>query len=453
MADTAAASGGETSGLRHRKGGAEEPPQEESEESQKKRAEEAAALSPYKKSCQDGCDDDHHGLPAHRKKRRDGCMKFFMSPPWKIFVLSVLCSVPGVGITYAMPTILDRRGCEGLWRVFHYGLSWWFTVMFAFNFASSQWRDPGSTKGIKPDFEATGQFAMVLGKNSEKVGDSVKFAPNWCEKCENWKPPRCHHCSFCGRCTLRMDHHCPFTGNCIGFNNHGHFILMYLVAMMGMVYALLISFTEVIRCLFQEEFRLVNLMTRPMQYDLRPLNRLIMSFFLTISDQLGWGILVFCVMSVLATLAVFGFGGPAVYLAFSSVTVLEAKFPMKEYVQIQPSVYCPLGPTFFNWGWKQSLRDIWGPRWWLRMMVPYKGTPDWHVAVSPRPSPLGESALMERLRQVERDGAPEEVKSVEDLGIHPGPRAQAAARKLQQEEDEAQEEEEEEKPQPIQAST
>lgn len=42
------------------------------------------------------------------------------------------------------------------------------------------------------------------------------YAPNYCNHCKHWKPPRAHHCGVCQRCTLRMDHHCPFTGNCIG---------------------------------------------------------------------------------------------------------------------------------------------------------------------------------------------------------------------------------------------
>ena len=29
-----------------------------------------------------------------------------------------------------------------------------------------------------------------------------------CDKCNNWKPRRAHHCSLCGTCTLKMDHHC-----------------------------------------------------------------------------------------------------------------------------------------------------------------------------------------------------------------------------------------------------
>ena len=28
-----------------------------------------------------------------------------------------------------------------------------------------------------------------------------------CNKCGQWKPPRAHHCSLCGTCTLKMDHH------------------------------------------------------------------------------------------------------------------------------------------------------------------------------------------------------------------------------------------------------
>lgn len=53
----------------------------------------------------------------------------------------------------------------------------------------------------------------------------------YCNKCQVWKPDRCHHCSTCKRCVLKMDHHCPWFATCIGFKNHKYFIqfLVYTV--------------------------------------------------------------------------------------------------------------------------------------------------------------------------------------------------------------------------------
>jgi len=279
---------------------------------------------------------------------------------------------------------------------------------------------------VQPTHGTTGQFEMVLDEGSADdarpdVIEALKYAPSWCEHCKHWKPPRAHHCSFCKRCVMRMDHHCPFTGNCIGFRNHGHFVLMYMFALVGLSYAILqVAYSFYLGWYNPRETMLTpfvkhgRLMTGPGGF-------LIHGMAVMFSMSKGLEVAVFSIVAVFAFSAVLGFGTPALYLAFTNQTLLETHFPMKEYVQIKPQVYCPLGPGFYNRGVLQNMRDLLGPRWKLRLLLPVRGEPDLYVAIAPRPSKVGASALMMRVKQVEEEGVQSEVASVQQLGINPGP--------------------------------
>ncbi|KAF0300182.1 Palmitoyltransferase ZDHHC15 [Amphibalanus amphitrite] len=61
----------------------------------------------------------------------------------------------------------------------------------------------------------------------------------YCERCRQIKPDRCHHCSVCGECVLKMDHHCPWVNNCIGFTNYKFFVLFLGYAFTYCVYVTL----------------------------------------------------------------------------------------------------------------------------------------------------------------------------------------------------------------------
>jgi palmitoyltransferase len=65
----------------------------------------------------------------------------------------------------------------------------------------------------------------------------IEAQGRWCSKCEVPKPPRAHHCRFCGRCVPKMDHHCPWTRNCVSMTTFPYFLrfLVYANAALWML--------------------------------------------------------------------------------------------------------------------------------------------------------------------------------------------------------------------------
>jgi len=78
------------------------------------------------------------------------------------------------------------------------------------------------------DAEAAVVFGNGQNGDAETEASVKKPKPRQCQKCFRQKPARCHHCSVCNRCVLKMDHHCPWVNNCVGYKNYRHFALFLL---------------------------------------------------------------------------------------------------------------------------------------------------------------------------------------------------------------------------------
>lgn len=364
-------------------------------------------------------------------KKTSLCRKIISSPYFKIFTFSVVSVTPVFGILVAMPVLLQQVGLTGwLSTIFCYALSLWISVQFLYNFGMAQWVDPGGSRTVKPTFEATGEFEVNLTEDETQPPLELRYAPNWCEHCAHWKPPRSHHCSVCKRCILRMDHHCPFVGNCIGMRNHGHFLIMYVFAMFGTTYSVALSFAAIYCGIHSVQ---AGSFASHFEKDLQ---EYLLSRSATISGLTGWismivvkilltqhiVIVLQATFSIIAWIFVFGTGFSAVNVACSNWTVLESMFPNKEFVQVKHQVFCPLGFGFYSRGWKRNLLDLVGEKWLLRLLIPTRGGPiDISPGVRPAASRVGAKALRARLLQVETEGVKQEVRSHKELGINPGP--------------------------------
>eukprot|EP01054_Gregarina_sp_Poly1_P000673 Gregarina_sp_Poly_1__672@NODE_115_length_13858_cov_166_056486_g102_i0_p4_GENE_NODE_115_length_13858_cov_166_056486_g102_i0NODE_115_length_13858_cov_166_056486_g102_i0_p4_ORF_typecomplete_len353_score26_68DHHC/PF01529_20/2e38_NODE_115_length_13858_cov_166_056486_g102_i01491207 len=88
---------------------------------------------------------------------------------------------------------------------------------------------------------------IPIGTGRE-VPETVPTDMRWCDKCNNWKSPRGHHCSVCNRCVIKMDHHCPWVNNCVGLRNQKHFILFNIYVAMMCTWAIGVTASRIVHC-------------------------------------------------------------------------------------------------------------------------------------------------------------------------------------------------------------
>ncbi|GAA0138351.1 protein modifying enzyme [Lithospermum erythrorhizon] len=148
--------------------------------------------------------------------------------------IMVLLVLSLIGVTY-YSVVLACYGPD----LFHGGLDTWVAilvlilfhgllVMLLWSYFSVVLTDPGvvppnwrpeydEEEGVAEPITTTEFGASPLNEDGLRV--------RFCRKCNQLKPPRCHHCSVCGRCVLKMDHHCVWVVNCVGALNYKYFLL------------------------------------------------------------------------------------------------------------------------------------------------------------------------------------------------------------------------------------
>ncbi|XP_010448848.1 PREDICTED: probable protein S-acyltransferase 13 [Camelina sativa] len=141
-----------------------------------------------------------------------------------------------IGFTYYAVVVANygpallTGGFDSLVALLVLALFHFLLVMLLWSYFSVVVTDPGGVPtGWRPELDiekSDGNQTLIGEANpSLSVGDSSTHGVRYCRKCNQYKPPRSHHCSVCGRCILKMDHHCVWVVNCVGAMNYKSFLL------------------------------------------------------------------------------------------------------------------------------------------------------------------------------------------------------------------------------------
>ncbi|XP_059613206.1 palmitoyltransferase ZDHHC20-B isoform X1 [Phlebotomus argentipes] len=177
------------------------------------------------------------------------CFRFLRWIP-VLFILAVICWSYFAYVVQlcflSVTSVAERIVLLLLFHLFFAMFMWSYyqTIFTGIGTVPPKFRIPASEleKLNRAESEETQKRILeAFARELPVVNRTITGAVRTCEKCQHVKPDRCHHCSVCGVCVLKMDHHCPWVGNCIGFTNYKFFILFLGYALAFCLYVALSS--------------------------------------------------------------------------------------------------------------------------------------------------------------------------------------------------------------------
>ncbi|KAG2230980.1 hypothetical protein INT48_002759 [Thamnidium elegans] len=217
-------------------------------------------------------------------------------------------------------------------------------LMVFYNYYLAVTTDPGK---IPIAWEPPSSLIAPL---KEMASEGVT-GPRFCKTCHVYKPPRSHHCRYCGRCVLKMDHHCPWINNCVGHDNYGHFVRFIIYADIAVAYVLVLLVARV---------RVIMSAVQRFQFDAEPDTTAVIVMVLNF-------VLAFIVLFCVGILAIY-----QLYCLTKNQTNIEAwergkveslvkrgKIPPVRYpfdIGIYENICYVLGPNPLLWLWPKKIQ-------------------------------------------------------------------------------------------------
>ena len=142
------------------------------------------------------------------------------------FTIFLACVLIG-DVIYAIPALIipAMTDAGSVFRWLHLGAFAWVSFGVYFNYFAAC----GTDGGVVP-------IDFVRFSEGEHAREADVL---YCRRCQLPRPERCHHCSLCGRCVLKMDHHCPWINGCVGYYNQRYFAGFLIYLFLGTTYSAL----------------------------------------------------------------------------------------------------------------------------------------------------------------------------------------------------------------------